>query len=122
VIEVTGDVDVLNRPVVPVVLRGPFGHERVDAVIDTGFSGALSVPDSLILRLGLEHYGIGRIRLADNVLRPVPIYRGEVDWVGDRQGCQVLHSELETVLLGRALLDGHVLRVDFGPEKRVEVR
>lgn len=47
---VTGD----RQAVIPLKVRGPTGQEQeIEAVIDTGFDGCLSLPSSVIVSLGL---------------------------------------------------------------------
>lgn len=45
---------------VPLVLRGPDGREQgVAAIIDTGFSGHLTLPFAVVEALGLDRLGQG---------------------------------------------------------------
>lgn len=63
-------LDDLNRPTVEVTVIGPKGEKAVTAVIDTGFSGFLSVPSDVLQTIGLPQKGqhpiTGRAVLADN--------------------------------------------------------
>lgn len=52
--------------VVTLPLRGPAGQEQeIDAVIDTGFNGFLTLPPMLVADLGLPVVGDGEAVLAD---------------------------------------------------------
>ena len=48
----------LGRPQVAVVVRGPYGTARFDAIVDTGFSGTLAVPGNELRRLGLLRHSV----------------------------------------------------------------
>ena len=51
---ITGSVNAYREPIIGLTIRGPIGKEmEVEAVIDTGFNGSLSLPSSLIALLGL---------------------------------------------------------------------
>jgi len=63
---ITGVVTANPEPVIRVVIRGPQGQEReTEALIDTGFSGWLSLPTDMIAALGLPGRRRGRALLAD---------------------------------------------------------
>ena len=51
---ITGQVTVYREAVISLSVKGPEGQSReIDAVIDTGFNGFLTLPASLIQELGL---------------------------------------------------------------------
>jgi predicted aspartyl protease len=55
---ITGIITAAREAVIRMVVRGPSGHEvTVDAVIDTGFTGWLTLPPALIGTLGLPFAG-----------------------------------------------------------------
>jgi predicted aspartyl protease len=47
------------------VIGGQRREQEVEAVIDTGFTGALTLPPALITRLGLRWRSVDRATLAD---------------------------------------------------------
>lgn len=50
----TGTVNALREAVLRLVVLGPGGREReVEAVIDTGYNGSLTLPPYLVAELGL---------------------------------------------------------------------
>jgi len=118
----TGQVDFLNRALLTVTFRGPHRHETVDAVIDTGFNGFVSLSRGLAVRLGLKPQGLTTAQHADGRIHTMDTFIVEVNWFGRPQKCVAVDSDLPTCLLGTALLDGRVLEVDFGPAKSVQVR
>ena len=68
---------------IPLTVRGPAGQEReVEAVIDTGFDGTLSLPLADIIALGLPWRRRGRALLADGTDSVFDIYEATVVWDG----------------------------------------
>lgn len=63
---ITGVVNARDEATVRLRLRGPTGREYdVEAVLDTGFNGFLTVAPTLVLRRGLLRLGRGRAVLAN---------------------------------------------------------
>ena len=94
-----GSLDARGHPRLPVVLRGPFGSTTVSAIVDTGFVSAISTPSSFAPRMGLLRRDVRPTLLADGSMSVVRIF-----------------------LIGVGLLRGHVLSVDYGATRSVEIR
>ena len=63
---IEGVVNAAYEPVITLALQGPLGQSReVEAIVDTGFNGFLTLPTSLVSELGLPFVSIGRATLAD---------------------------------------------------------
>lgn len=92
-------------------MRGPGGQEQeIEAVIDTGFNGFLTLPPSQITALVLPRLGRGRAILADGSEDVFDIYEVTVMW--DSQWLPVEADAADTdALVGMALLDGYELRI-----------
>ena len=103
-------------------MRGPAGQEQeIDAIIDTGFDGWLSLPASIVARLGLAWRRRGRALLADGSESVFDIYEATVDW--DGQARRIAVDEAETVpLIGMSLLEGYELTVQVQRGGNVTVR
>jgi predicted aspartyl protease len=66
---ITGTVNPLQEARIPLTVRGPGGHEEdIEAVIDTGFTGWLTLPPALIAAMGLTWRGRDSAILADGRL------------------------------------------------------
>jgi predicted aspartyl protease len=66
--------------VVRLRVRGPAGVEAdVDAVVDTGFTSALTLPPAVVTALGLVRQSGGSALLADGTVRPFDIYAVEIN-------------------------------------------
>jgi clan AA aspartic protease len=102
--------------------RGPVGQDReIEAVIDTGFDGWLSLPSSTVSELGLVWYRRGRALLADGSESVFDIYEATVEWDGQLRRIPV--DEAETFpLIGMSLLEGYELVVQVQRGGNVTVR
>src|SRR3972149_1121387 len=84
--------------------------QEVDAVIDTGFTGYLTLPSSLISALGLEWRGREEGLLADGSLQLFDVYAANVIWDGRSRTVET--DATNTVpLIGMGLMYGHDLRI-----------
>jgi clan AA aspartic protease len=93
-----------------IVVRNGAITRRVDAVIDTGFSGFLTLPSDLIVTLGLGWEGRDIATLGDGTFCTFEVYTGLIIW--DGQYKEIYINESETVpLLGMRLLRGYELRI-----------
>jgi clan AA aspartic protease len=61
-------------------VRGPDAEERIEAVVDTGFNGSLSLPLSLVTFLKLPWDNVVRGTLADGSTTLLPVYRASIVW------------------------------------------
>jgi clan AA aspartic protease len=97
---------------------GPGGRmQEVVCVIDTGFSGALALPLTIIAALALVPLAPRVVRLADGSQRILKTYEVEMLWDGSRRALRVLALDGES-LIGTSLLCGYDLSagfVDGGP-------
>ena len=63
---IEGVVNANYEAVVTLPLRGPSGQERdIEAIVDTGFNGLLTLPPSFVEELGLAYLGNVRAELAN---------------------------------------------------------
>jgi clan AA aspartic protease len=92
------------------------GHDNkptqlVEALIDTGFTGFLSLPLSMIESLGLPWLFSDSVTLGDGSEVIFQMYRATVIWDGKFKVVDVAASESEP-LLGMSLLYGFKLQVE----------
>ena len=93
-------------------VRGLGGREEaVDAVLDTGFNGFLTLPPSLISDLALPFVGTTRATLRDG--STVPDDGGLINVQANRKERLVLTLASESgVLVGMSMLFGHRVTLD----------
>ncbi|MEX1229163.1 MAG: clan AA aspartic protease [Planctomycetaceae bacterium] len=94
------------------LIRGTDGSENeVNTVIDTGFNGFLTLPQSAVADLELRFIGEGRVILANGQEEVVNLYAVDVFWNGDWKAIEAECTESDP-LLGMALLEGFRLSID----------
>lgn len=86
-------------------------EQPVAAVLDTGFTGYLALPQSLIDQLGLVSEGEGRITLADGSAQVHDIYRTAVVWHGEQRTVPIIGMG-DKPLIGMRLLAGSRVTMD----------
>lgn len=94
--------------------------EKVEAIIDTGFTGELTLPGNLIDRLGLPQIGELPIILGDGNEIEVGLYLGMVLWQGEDRIVQVLRTDGRP-LVGMSLLYGNRLILDVMTDGEVTI-
>lgn len=81
---IRGVVNARREAVVHLRVRGPGGTELdVEAVVDSGFTAALTLPAAGVAALGLTRQSGGGAVLADGSIRQFDIYAAEVAWDGN---------------------------------------
>ena len=119
---IEGFVNANLEAVVPLSLRGPEGQAReVDAVIDTGYSGSLTLPPSLVAELEVPYVLTSRATLADDTEVGFSVYRVTALW-----DSRPRHVEADAVgsapLVGMSLLDEHDLSIQVRNGGRVVIQ
>lgn len=108
-----GVVNPALEATVAIRIFGPGGQaQEVVAVIDTGYSGALSLPDRIIQALALHPLADRTVRLADQSTRLLRTFEADVLWVGHRRALRVLELEGDP-LIGTTLLKNSNLLIEF---------
>lgn len=109
---IVGTVNKNYEAVISLVVRGSTGSSRkIDAVIDTGFSGFLTLPFSIIFTLSLTWRGEAQAILGDGHRHQFDVYSAMVEWDGRERHVEVDVAETSP-LVGMGLLAGHDLRIE----------
>ena len=118
---IRGVVNARHEAVARLRVRGPGGAELdFEALIDTGFTGSLTLPSAAVTALGLVRQSGGSVALGDGSVRHFDVYAAEVEWDGNWR--PVLVSAIgDEILVGMRLLAGHGLRVAVVPGGPVEI-
>jgi clan AA aspartic protease len=119
---IRGTVTVGREPVVRLLVRAPNGPEmEVRAVVDTGFTGLLSVSMATAAALGLPYDTGTRYVMADGTELMADVFVAEVEWTDDWRPVRVSVFGDEA-LLGMRLMAGHKLEVTVVPGGAVTIR
>jgi clan AA aspartic protease len=101
---ISGVVNSNLEAMVRLRLRGPGGQEQeIDAVIDTGFNGFLTVSPVLVRQLGLTHLGQSRALLANGQEELLDLYEVTLLWDGPWQTVETDAADTDA-LVGMSLL------------------
>ena len=110
---ITGRVNASLEATVRVSLRSRQGGEKViEAVIDTGFSGFLTLPSYLVEELGLTFLKRGQAVLGDGSSVVFDTYEAVILWNGRTRRIAIDAAEVDP-LLGVRLLYGHEFSVEM---------
>jgi clan AA aspartic protease len=117
---ITGRVNARREAIVVLPVRGPAGEQEIESILDTGFTGSLTLPPSLIAGLGLPWRSRSSAILANGNIEEVNIHVGRIVWDGVPRA--ILIQAMDNVpLLGMALLVDHDLRVRVTTGGEVEI-
>lgn len=118
---IEGVVNTTYQAVVPLAVSGPAGRVRdIEAVIDTGYNGFLTLPPVLVSELGLPFVTIGQAILADGGEATFDIHRVTVLLDGESRSVDVYVSDAAP-LAGMRLLDGYSVCLDVEHRGRVVI-
>ena len=118
---IAGRVTEHREPVVELRVRGPDGAEAsIEAVVDTGFTGHITLPPSIVADLGLKHLFSHTVVLADGTRPSIAIHEAAVCWHGEMRTVAV-HCIECSPLIGMALLTGSLLTMEVKPGGAVTI-
>jgi clan AA aspartic protease len=107
---------------IPLTVRGAGGREEtVEAVIDTGFNGSLTLPVTVIRALALPWQNVVRGTLADGSTCLMAVYQAAVVWDRQERSVFVVESESDS-LVGMELLSGYELKIQVRPKGKVTIK
>ena len=119
---IQGVVNAAYEAVVRLTVQGPSGDsQEIEAVIDTGFTGFLTLPPTLVTDLGLAYRDRGRAILADGSEAIFDIYDVAVLWDSRLRNTRAVAAGA-VPLVGMRLLDRHVLNVEVVDGGRVVIQ
>jgi clan AA aspartic protease len=102
-----------REAIVSVVFRRSGRPDAAHAfIIDTGFSGALTLPVPVVMALELPFERQIVVSLADDSIVSINAHVATILWNGRERAVEVLATGARP-LLGTLLLDGHALSIEF---------
>lgn len=119
---ITGTVNTDHEAIICLSILSPHGLEReIETIIDTGFSGFLTLPPALIAELGLPFRRQGRAFLADGSEILFDIHEAAVVWDARQRRVPVDAAETDP-LIGMTLLQGYELTVQVAVGGSVRIQ
>ncbi len=117
-----GQVSSILEAEITIRVFGPTGtFLDLTAVIDTGFSGQLSLPELVVSALGLNWLYSSAAFLADGSRIDTEVYEVEIDWFGQSRFVDVSAVGTEA-LIGMVLLEDSELRIEIRAGGEVELK
>ena len=110
-----GTVNDSGRAFLTIRLRNPNTtvESDLDTWVDTGFTGDLVLPKSLIASLGLPLGPTVRAILANGLEINIDTFSCQVQWFGTWTDVEVLANDGQFPLLGVGMLRDHRLVIDY---------
>jgi clan AA aspartic protease len=119
---ITGNVSAAREAIIRIAVRGSETREEsIDAIIDTGFDGFLTLPASVVSDLALPFAGATRAKLGDGREVSLDAFEAIVIWDSGERSVVTLATDGEP-LVGMALLSGHRVVLDVVEGGRVEIQ
>ena len=119
---IRGVVNAAYEPVVSLAFQGPTGQTpEVEAVVDTGFSEFLTLPQTLVDELGSPLVTRASLILADGSVARFDVYMVTVLWDGNPRQIGAYMSDA-VPLVGMRMLDRHRLFIEVEDGGRVLIQ
>ena len=119
---IQGVVNASHEAVVTLSLQGPDGQvQDIEAVVDTGYSGFLTLPTTLVAELGLPFAYVGWAFLANDDEVAFDVHDATVIWDGQPRHIKA-DATGSTPLVGMLLLDSHDLNIEVVTGGRVVIQ
>ena len=118
---IQGEVNAAYEAVVTLPLQEPEGRTRdIEAVVDTGYSGFLTLPTELVDELRLPFAYMGQALLANDSEVDFDVHYVTVLWDGEPRDIEA-DATGSTPLVGMLLLNGHSLNIEVERGGRVVI-
>ena len=109
---ISGAVNDNLEATIHLVVRGSGGREQeIEAVIDTGFNGFLTLSPALVRQLGLPHIGQSRVLLANGRDEILDLYEVTLLWDGQWRTVETDATDTDA-LVGMSLLYRYSIYVE----------
>lgn len=108
---IIGTVNADGEAVIPIALLNAHGREQaLDAIIDTGFSGYLTLPQALVDELDLPWQTRTNAVLGDGSFHELNVFAATVLWDGHVYIAETVSADVQP-LVGMAMLRGYAIEI-----------
>jgi len=117
----SGYVNTNREAIVQIAIVGDNKRlKNVRAIIDTGFTGDITLPRNVIDELGFTLRGFQRVILGDGSLQYFEMFVGSVIWDGQMRQVEINAAETDS-LVGMGLLENYKLEMEGRPGGEVKI-
>ena len=119
---IEGSVNAAHEAVVTLTLQGSDGRTQdIEAVVDTGYTGTLTLPTAVVSDLDLSFSHMGWAFLANDDVVSFDVHNVTVLWDGQPRDIEA-DATGSTPLVGMLLLDRHNLNIEVESGGRVVIQ
>jgi clan AA aspartic protease len=112
---ILGNVNANREAIIQLAVLGENGQRQgIEAVIDTGYTGFLTLPPTIITALSLTWYTRQEGILGDGSVCMFDVYEASIIWDGQVKTIEVNEAETHP-LVGMGLLEGYELKIQGVP-------
>jgi clan AA aspartic protease len=112
---ILGNVNANREAIIQLAVLGENGQRQgIEAVIDTGYTGFLTLPPTIITALSLTWYTRQEGILGDGSVCMFDVYEASIIWDGQVKAIEVNEAETHP-LVGMGLLEGYELKIQGVP-------
>lgn len=109
--------DARKHPKIKLTVVGARKSSLLEAILDTGFDGYLSLPITIAVTLGIELTAIVPVEYADGRRSQELVFSVKVDFDGQEEMVPATLTAGAEALAGMALLAKYELRINFPLQK-----
>ena len=117
---ITGKIRNERLAIIEVEVIGLNQRVKIEPILDTGFTGYLTLPEFLIDYLRLPQIGTRRTIIAHGSAVILDLYLARVIWHGKERYIEVLQTDKQP-LVGMSMLRGSRLTLDVVPDGDVTI-
>ncbi len=106
-----GNVNSRREAIIQLAVLGTNNQRQgIKAVIDTGYTGFLTLPSAMIAKLGLTWFMQEEGTLGDGSMCMFNVFEASIIWDGQVRPIEINESEADP-LIGMGLLEGYELNI-----------
>ena len=109
--------DSRNHPKIKLAVGGAKQSNLLEAILDTGFDGYLSLPINIAVTLGIELAAVVAVEYADGRTSQELVFSVRVDFDGKEKIVPATLTAGAEALAGTALLADYELKLNFPKQK-----